>query len=304
MTRKALEVETRKPEIKLVVSDVDGVIRRQNLKFIHETYLNALKNAGVEERALKRFNFKTTHALRKLNAFINKRNEFLKLLVHLSKADEREFKSITESAKKGEEQAVLKFLNEREAVEGERVSAEVLRGMNEAFKLRYSDDSLKKIKPYKNALSGLKLLEKLGVRIVFVSSAPRESVKKWLEIHYGKGSSKRLVVFGREDAAEKPSPEGILRAVELHGVKSENALYVGDHVDDVIAAKNAGIRGVGVLSDLSSVGEFLEHDPHYVFHSFKELADWISRKKVELKKMRSKTGVTFVSAKALKIRRP
>lgn len=299
MTGKAFEAG-RKPEVKLVVSDVDGVIRMQDFKTIHETYLNALKNACVEKKALKRFDSKTTHALRALKPFINERKAFLKLLLHLSKAGEREFYSVVESAKKGDAEKVLVFLNGREALEGSKASECVLRRMNEAFERRYDRGNLKKISEYKNSFAGLAVLEKLRVPVVFVSSAPRESVEKWLEMHYGKGSSKKFVVFGSEDAAQKPSPEGILKALELHGVKPENALYVGDHVNDVIAAKNAGVCRVGVLSDLSTVSSFLEHDPHYVFDGFRELAEWISGKNVVLKKKRSKTGFTMVSVKALK----
>ena len=289
------------PEIKLVISDVDGVIRLQDYKTIHETYLKALKAAGFKNKELKRFNQETTHALRKLTPFINEREKFFKLLFHLTKANENEFKSVTESAKKGKEDEVLKFLEEREKLKSDRISNSILQKMNEAYKFRYDEEKLKEIKPYKGAFEGLKLLEKLGIRVVFVSSAPRESIKQWFEIHYGKNSSKKFSFLGKEDVKmQKPSSEGIFKALELSGIDRKNALYVGDHVNDIISGNEAGVYTVGVLSDLSSVKEFLEHDPHYIFNSFKELAEWLEGKKVDFEKRHSKKKVVKVSCEALK----
>lgn len=46
----------------------------------------------------------------------------------------------------------------------------------------------------------------------------------------------------------KPAPEPVQRALELAGVPAERAVFVGDTVWDMTAARRAGVRCVGVLS--------------------------------------------------------
>ena len=54
----------------------------------------------------------------------------------------------------------------------------------------------------------------------------------------------------------KPDPEGLLLAVEKLGVKTEDALYVGDSYVDAMAAEAAGMRFAGVLTGTTTREEF------------------------------------------------
>ena len=42
----------------------------------------------------------------------------------------------------------------------------------------------------------------------------------------------------------KPSPEGLLKAAASFNVKPEDCLYIGDHIRDIEAAKNASMASV------------------------------------------------------------
>jgi phosphoglycolate phosphatase len=68
------------------------------------------------------------------------------------------------------------------------------------------------------------------------------------------------VLIGREDVQNpKPHPEPILKAMELMSVtKSNNVWMIGDTCLDLLSAKAAGIRSVGVLSGYGTREE-LEH---------------------------------------------
>lgn len=55
----------------------------------------------------------------------------------------------------------------------------------------------------------------------------------------------RRIVTMDDVARQKPDPEGLLRI--LRGRAPETALYLGDNVDDAIAARAAGIPFIGVL---------------------------------------------------------
>jgi len=67
------------------------------------------------------------------------------------------------------------------------------------------------------------------------------------------------VIITRENlTSKKPSPEGILKILELTGHQRGEAVFVGDMVLDILAAKNAGVEFIGVLSGFCSAHVFNE----------------------------------------------
>ena len=94
----------------------------------------------------------------------------------------------------------------------------------------------------KGILNELKKKFKLGI----VTGRPREEALYVLN----KNNAKQFfeVIITLEDVGDKPKPNpyGILKAMKQLDVNK--AIYFGDAIDDIIAAKNAGINGIGVLS--------------------------------------------------------
>ena len=68
---------------------------------------------------------------------------------------------------------------------------------------------------------------------------------------FSTGKYFRRIVTMDDVARQKPDPEGLLRI--LRGRPPETALYLGDNVDDAIAARAAGIPFIGVLPRGGSV---------------------------------------------------
>ena len=62
---------------------------------------------------------------------------------------------------------------------------------------------------------------------------------------FGTAKYFRRIVTMDDVTRQKPDPEGLLRI--LRGRAPEKALYLGDNVDDAIAARAAGIPFIGVL---------------------------------------------------------
>lgn len=52
------------------------------------------------------------------------------------------------------------------------------------------------------------------------------------------------LIIGREDAAPKPLPDGILSILEAWGIQPHETVIVGDHEYDLAAGKNAGISTI------------------------------------------------------------
>lgn len=69
----------------------------------------------------------------------------------------------------------------------------------------------------------------------------------------------------------KPDPEGLLLAVEKLGVKTENALYVGDSYVDAMAAEAAGMKFAGVLTGNTTREEFEKYSQVGIYETVVEI---------------------------------
>jgi len=85
------------------------------------------------------------------------------------------------------------------------------------------------------------------------------------------------VLFTRDDVARvKPNPEHLLTALRSLKVRPDEALMVGDHAQDMVVARAAGLQGVGVLSGSSSREALLEAGALAVLNSVAELPPWLT----------------------------
>jgi phosphoglycolate phosphatase len=69
----------------------------------------------------------------------------------------------------------------------------------------------------------------------------------------------------------KPSGEGLSLALSRLQVDKDKALYVGDSVDDIQAAKEAGLKVMILLGKGNSKAEILSAGPDQLIHHFNEL---------------------------------
>ena len=80
------------------------------------------------------------------------------------------------------------------------------------------------------------------------------------------------VIVTREDSEElKPDGGSIKRAIEILGINAKEAIYVGDGVIDILAAKEAKVVSVAVPTGVSSVKNLVEAKPDYFIGSLKEI---------------------------------
>lgn len=101
------------------------------------------------------------------------------------------------------------------------------------------------VKAFPNADLALKALKDNGYVLGVVSSKKKEFVELGLKQN---DLLKYIdVVIGSDDVKNhKPHPEPILKALEILAVTKENAAYVGDHANDIIAAKACDLLSIGV----------------------------------------------------------
>jgi len=65
-------------------------------------------------------------------------------------------------------------------------------------------------------------------------------------------------VYGHDTNAGKPDPEPLLLAMAMAGaVPAEDAVYVGDALDDMRMAAAVGVRGIGIVSMIATADDLL-----------------------------------------------
>jgi len=92
----------------------------------------------------------------------------------------------------------------------------------------------------KEVLSELKKKFRLGI----VTGRPKDEAVYVLENNKVTDDFEFMIGMEEMEGKSKPNPYGILEAMKALNV--ENAVYIGDTVDDIMAAKNAEIEGIGV----------------------------------------------------------
>ncbi|TAK62140.1 MAG: HAD family hydrolase [Bacteroidetes bacterium] len=84
-----------------------------------------------------------------------------------------------------------------------------------------------------------------------------------------------LLVTGSDVINHKPSSEGIQKALAAFNIPASEALMVGDAVNDVKAARDAGVAMAAVLWDSYGKDAVMKMDVDYMFHSVKEFREWL-----------------------------
>lgn len=100
---------------------------------------------------------------------------------------------------------------------------------------KYDRDALRRWVPYKDSPGVLEELLKLGYRLGVVSNCGKDAVKNILEQH-NLNICFELILSRNDVHFLKPHPEGLLLAMKRMNASSDRALFVGDSLNDILAA--------------------------------------------------------------------
>jgi HAD superfamily hydrolase (TIGR01509 family) len=112
---------------------------------------------------------------------------------------------------------------------------------------RYIGPYLGRMRPLPGAPDLLRATAQLGLHVVLATSAKNEELDLMLDA-LGARDSIGTVVSSGDVEQTKPEPDIVDRALDESGTDPRRAVMVGDAVWDMIAARRAGIQGIGVLS--------------------------------------------------------
>jgi HAD superfamily hydrolase (TIGR01549 family) len=132
---------------------------------------------------------------------------------------------------------------------------------------------IEEVQPLTGARELIEDLRRAGRRVVLASSAKPEEVDHYLELLDARGIVDDWTTSGDVEAT-KPEPDLVHAAIEKAG--EDDAVMVGDSTWDCIAAKNAGIQTVAVLTGGFSEQELLDAGAACVFESIEELRGRLS----------------------------
>lgn len=100
----------------------------------------------------------------------------------------------------------------------------------------------------------LETLKENGVKLGIVSTKYRYRIKEVLDREF-EGELIDVIVGGEDVTTHKPSPEGLLLAIEKLNSKPDNCLYIGDSTIDADTAQVAGVDFYGVLNGATTKEE-------------------------------------------------
>lgn len=116
----------------------------------------------------------------------------------------------------------------------------------------------------------LMTLKDNGVKLGIVSTKYRYRIKEVFEREFEE-ELVDLIVGGEDVTNHKPSPEGLLLAIEQLNSDKKSCLYIGDSIIDAEAAKAAGIDFYGVLNGATTRDELSKYPNIIVAEDLSEL---------------------------------
>lgn len=142
---------------------------------------------------------------------------------------------------------------------------------------RFDEDALTRWNLRPNTKEVLTFLKTHGIKAGLVSNVGRRALE---------GAIKKLglasffdVIMTRNDVQQlKPSGEGIRLALRCLEIPKEEVLFVGDSIDDIQAAKDAGLRVIIILGGENPGSELLSSGPDFLIQDFSELIEWLKEK--------------------------
>lgn len=145
--------------------------------------------------------------------------------------------------------------------------------LTKTYRTYTSEKSNEELITYPNAHNIVKYLKDKNIKLGIVTSKGLEVATENLKTVGLDGMFDCLIGYESVEN-HKPSPDGLLKALEILNVKPEEAIYIGDHENDIKAAKKAQMLSCGVTYS-HRLEELLFESPTYVVDDLINLEDII-----------------------------
>jgi HAD superfamily hydrolase (TIGR01509 family) len=120
----------------------------------------------------------------------------------------------------------------------------------------------------------LKFIKERGLKLALFTGKGIDTTMITLE-EFGIKKYFDYVVTGSDVKNHKPSAEGLEKILKHFVLPPEEVLMVGDHVSDVKAAHDAGVKIAAVVWDSYARDKVLQMETDAVFHTVQDFYRWI-----------------------------
>ena len=83
------------------------------------------------------------------------------------------------------------------------------------------------------------------------------------------------IMIAKEDAKNKPDPEGLDKIISEFGIKKDECLYVGDSPIDILTGKAAGIKTIAVTTGIATIKQLKEANPDWIIPNLEKLLVYV-----------------------------
>lgn len=137
----------------------------------------------------------------------------------------------------------------------------------------YNEHMIDMTKPYDGIVDILDELRAKGIKLAVVSNKKHEFTIEIVKKYFG---DRFDIVFGhRENYKEKPDPTSVLEVIEKLNILKSECIYIGDSNVDILTAKNAGVKSVGVSWGFRDREELANEGANYLADNNIELLNII-----------------------------
>ena len=118
----------------------------------------------------------------------------------------------------------------------------------------------------------LTALKERGARVGIISTKYRFRIRELLKLHFP-DDFMDIIIGGEDVTAPKPSPEGILLAMERLQAGKDEILFVGDSIIDAETAQAAGVDFAGVTHGVTTAEELGSYPHRKIMSTLEELPE-------------------------------
>ena len=117
--------------------------------------------------------------------------------------------------------------------------------------------------------STLKALKSKRIKLGLLTTTPSKPLKAVAE----KFSLEDYfdIMLAKEDAKNKPNPEGLERIIKKFGIKKDECIFVGDSPIDILTGKAAGVKTIAVTTGIATVEQLQAVNPDAIIANLEKL---------------------------------
>lgn len=158
-----------------------------------------------------------------------------------------------------------------------RVEEKEFENLYNRFRKIYSENMENNTCPYDGIEDCLKTLKNMGIASIVISNKNHDAVNNLCNKYFGNLVSASYGV--RDGVLPKPDKEMVKIALDKFSLNENECIFVGDSETDILTAKNASIRSIGVLWGFRSFEVLRNSGADEIINNPSEIVNLIKKNK-------------------------